>query len=81
MPIKVYSKNNCMQCKFVKKWLLENELPFVEINVEDDLEAFNYIKDTLNFKSLPVVETEGFAPFSGFNQNALKSLKEFLRGE
>ena len=77
MSIKVYSKNNCMQCKFVKKWLLENDLPFVEINVEDDLEAFNYIKDTLNFKSLPVVEKQGFTPFSGFNHNALKSLKEF----
>lgn len=80
MPIKVYTKTNCMQCKFVKKWLLENGLPFVEINVEDDLEALNYIKDTLGFQSLPVVEAEGFTPFTGFNQNALKSLKDFFKG-
>ena len=36
--VTVYSKNNCMQCKMVKKWLSEHEIAFDEINIDEQPE-------------------------------------------
>ena len=39
MNIKLFSKNNCMQCKMAKRFLSENQIAFEEINIDNEPEA------------------------------------------
>lgn len=61
--VKVYSKYNCKHCKQVKRLLKVSGIDYVEINVEDDAEAFKYVKEELGFSQLPVIVAEGQEPF------------------
>ena len=36
MKVEVFSKNNCQQCKMVKRWLDEHGVDYTEINVEEN---------------------------------------------
>jgi glutaredoxin-like protein NrdH len=72
MDIKVFSKNNCMQCKMVKRFLDEKQVAYQEINIDVEPEYVNYLLDK-GFQSLPVVESEK-GIFSGFAPNKLKEL-------
>ena len=65
--LKVYSKEDCMQCNFTKKWLNEHGIEYEEFDVEKDEEALKYIKEELGYQAVPVVVTEtdnwyGFRP-------------------
>lgn len=66
--ITVYTKNNCMPCKMTKRKLQELGTNYTEINVDENLEALEYLMEC-GFRSLPVVfddwkpvVTGGFAP-------------------
>lgn len=66
--ITVYTKNNCMPCKMTKRKLQELGVNYKEINVDENLEALEYLMEC-GFRSLPVVFlddepiiTGGFAP-------------------
>lgn len=72
--ITVYSKPGCMQCNFTKKFLEDNNIPFVAKDVEKDIEALNEVK-SLGFQSLPVIVADGFEPFTGFRPDVLEKLK------
>ena len=66
MKITVYSKPNCMQCNFTKKYLKERDITFNEIDVTQDEDALNKIKD-MGYQAVPVVFTDndhwyGFRP-------------------
>lgn len=74
--IKVYSKNNCVQCKMTKKWLTENDVDFIEINIETNNDGLEHLM-MLGLKTLPVVEYKDVL-FTGFAPNKLKDLKEGL---
>ena len=67
MSMTVYSKKDCMQCNFTKKWLTEHNIDYIEIDVEKDTDSLNYIKNDLGYQAVPVVvsSTEnwyGFQP-------------------
>ena len=70
--IKVYSKNNCPQCKMVKKQLTMNDINFQEINIDENPEYRPYLKDR-GWQSAPVVESE-IVDFAGFNPQELRKL-------
>mgnify|MGYP000419335945 FL=1 len=70
--VTVYSKNNCMQCKMVKKWLSEHEIAFDEINIDEQPEKIDYVK-SLGFTAAPVIEA-GDIVFSGFQPAKLKEI-------
>ena len=54
MTIKVYSKNNCIQCEMTKMWLTQNKIPFESVDVSEHPDKLEEIK--LNgFQQLPVV--------------------------
>lgn len=71
--IKVYSKPNCMQCEFTKKFLKDNGLQF-EVRDVFESEQFKDEVVELGFTSLPVVVVDGHEPFAGFRPDKLDEL-------
>jgi len=69
----VYSKPNCMQCQFTKKYLENKGIPFEEKDVEQNAEAIDEVKK-MGFSSLPVVIAEGIEAFNGFRPDLLNRL-------
>lgn len=67
--IKIFSKPNCMQCNFAKKYLNEKGVEFKEINVFDDAEALAMLRDK-GFSQMPVVSMDGEF-HTGFQPNLL----------
>lgn len=75
----VYTKPDCSQCRFAKRFLTEKELPFKAIDITQDDEAFQHVKD-LGFLSLPVIESDDLEPFSGFDLGKLIKLYHLNEG-
>ena len=73
--VKVYSKYNCKNCKKVKRLLKLSGIDYVEVNVEDDAEAFKYVKEELGFSNLPVIVAQDVEPFEF---NSIK-VNEFVK--
>lgn len=73
----IYSKDNCSQCSFTKRFLKDHQISYQEVNVLEDQEALAHIQ-SLGFHSLPVVEGPGFTPFAGFNMRQLQALVKAL---
>ncbi|MCL2676654.1 MAG: glutaredoxin-like protein NrdH [Streptococcaceae bacterium] len=71
--ITVYSKNNCMQCKMVKKWLSERSIDFQEINIDEQPEYVETVKN-MGFMAAPVITNGSDLSFSGFNPVELGKL-------
>lgn len=71
--IKIYTKNNCMPCKLTKNWLKNNGVKYVEHNVDEDTEAFNYLIQN-DFRTLPVVFKNDELIAMGFQPHKLKTL-------
>lgn len=59
MKITVYSKPDCMQCNFTKKYLKERDITFKEIDVTQDEVALRLVKEQLGYKTVPVVVVIG----------------------
>lgn len=88
MPkITVYSANNCVKCKMTKKFLQQNNIDYLEINIDD--EDFNikeygktrddylkYIKEELLLSTMPIVITD--TDYWGDYQ--IDKLKELVKG-
>jgi len=70
----LYSKPNCMQCKFTKEYLLDHNIEFRNIDVSVDLESLAYIRDELGYMSLPVIETDTGDSWFGFRPDLLEGL-------
>lgn len=85
MPkITIYSKNNCVKCRMTKKFFKENNINFLEINIDDEefnLKEYNktrdefikYIKDELLLSTMPIVVTEN-SYWGDYQLNELKEL-------
>lgn len=88
MPkITVYSANNCVKCKMTKRFLQQNNIDYLEINIDD--EDFNikeygktrddylkYIKEELLLSTMPIVITD--TDYWGDYQ--IDKLKELVKG-
>lgn len=73
--ITVYSRPDCMPCKFTKKILTENNIPFNNVDVSEEPEALEVLKQH-GFYELPVVainQSFDFA-FGGFQPDKLNDL-------
>lgn len=72
--IKVYTKNNCPQCRMQKKLLSDKGIKFTEINIE---ETGNHVQTLLNygFRSVPVTAVGSLDnAWSGFRPDRIKEL-------
>lgn len=56
--IKVYSKQNCVRCEMVKRYLNDKGVKFEEIDVFKDAEALAMLRDK-GFSQMPVVSIDG----------------------
>lgn len=85
----IYTKPNCAQCRMVKKYLNNKNIPFVEINMENNEDIINFLKGQ-GISDPPAIfygETdknnglllENATNFTGNNQNELKKLVEFFK--
>ena len=73
--ITVYSRPDCMPCKFTKQFLTEHNIPFKNVDVSEEPEALEILKQH-GFFTLPVVainQSFDFA-FCGFQPDKLNDL-------
>lgn len=71
--IQIYTKKNCVACKMSKKWLSNYDIEYHENNVDEDLDAFNYLLAN-NLRTLPVVFDDSELIAMGFQPHKLKTL-------
>ena len=71
--ITIYSKPNCMQCEFSKKYLNDKGIEFKEINVFEDAESLGMLRDE-GFSQMPVVSIGGEF-HTGFQPNILSKVE------
>ncbi len=69
----VYSKNNCMQCKMTKRYLLEHNVKFEERNINQQPQYLDFLKQQ-GYQSVPVVMPADSDPIVGFRPDSLKGL-------
>jgi glutaredoxin-like protein NrdH len=70
--VKVFTLPSCPQCETTKSYLKKNQIPFEEINLADDPDATEYVKQ-LGYASAPIV-VAGDEHWSGFRFEKLRSL-------
>ena len=71
--VTVYSKADCMQCNFTKKWLKERNIPYTELNIKEDEEALLKVKE-MGYQAVPVIVTEDDSWY-GFQPDKLAKLE------
>ena len=67
--ITIYSKPNCVQCEYSKKYLNDKGVEFKEINVFEDEEALKMLRDA-GYAHMPVVDIDG-EKHTGFHPDIL----------
>lgn len=72
--IKIYTKNNCVQCKMSKNWFKGKGHTFAEVNVDENLEGLNELL-TMNLRTLPVVFKDDKFVSMGFAPNKWEEFK------
>jgi glutaredoxin-like protein NrdH len=72
MPVTVYTTPSCVQCETTKRFLDRNAIPYVTVDLSEDVEALAMVK-SLGYSAAPVVVTEN-GHWSGFRPDNLKSL-------
>ena len=72
--ITVYTKNNCMPCKMTKRKLQELGVNYKEINVDENLEALEFLMEC-GLRSLPVVfNNDEPVVIGGYAPNILETI-------
>lgn len=71
----IYSKDNCMPCKFTKNALMEAGIPFTEKNISNDEQGIEEVK-SFGYTGVPLVVADGEPIFQGFDQDGIQYLKE-----
>lgn len=73
--VTVYSKPNCHQCEFTKKYLNEMGTPFNEVDVTQDKEALEQLQHH-GYLGVPVVAINSLADsWGGFRPDELEKLR------
>ena len=70
--VTVFSKNNCMQCHMVKKWLADKAVQFQEINIDEQPQYIDQVRE-MGFMAAPIIVKDTLS-FSGFRPTELAKL-------
>ena len=73
MNLVLYTKNNCIQCKMTKNFLMQHDIAFEERNVNENPEYIAYLKNK-GFQSVPVLEQDNNPIIRGFRPDLLKKI-------
>lgn len=71
--IVIYSKPNCMQCNFTKKYLDDKGVNYKIKDIFESEEALAEVQQ-LGFSSVPVILADGEEAFNGFRPDLLDQL-------
>ena len=78
----VYSKNNCVKCKQTKMLVTRENIPYIEVNIEESGQMNEYIDMLKNGKdvklAMPVVYPKVGEPWSDFRPERIKQLGKDL---
>ena len=55
----VYSSSYCRNCKAVKRFLEEHQVPFEDVNVEEAMDRFLPVVQATGQQVVPTVEVDG----------------------
>ncbi|MGC6769590.1 glutaredoxin-like protein NrdH [Enterococcus sp. LJL128] len=72
MNVKIFSKNNCIQCNMAKRFLNENNITFEEVNIDNQPEMIDWLKEQ-GYQSVPVITSDA-TTVVGFRPDQLKQL-------
>lgn len=75
MELVIFSKDKCMQCKFLKRELDKHDIPYVEKNVSENEEYLREFKEDFGGKNLPMLVRDGEVLAIGFNPDIVEKLK------
>lgn len=70
--VTVFSKNNCMQCHMVKKWLADKAVQFQEINIDEQPQYIDQVRE-MGFMAAPIIVKDSVS-FYGFRPTELAKL-------
>lgn len=71
--IVIYSKPNCMQCNFTKKYLDDKGVTYEIKDIFESEQALAEVQQ-LGFSSVPVILADGEEAFNGFRPDLLDQL-------
>jgi len=71
--IKLYTKNNCFQCRMAKKLLYKLVVEYDEFNINDNPEVIEPLKK-LGIRQMPVGMISNEIIFKGFEVEKIKEL-------
>lgn len=75
--ITVYTKSSCQQCVQTKRVLDKEGLEYSEVNIEDDMDARQYVTGDLGYVQAPVV-VAGDEHWAGFRPQRIKDLARLV---
>lgn len=70
--VKIYTKNDCVACRQTKKTMDKKGIPYEEVNVEDDIEELEALREE-GWYQLPIVKTPTNM-WSGFRLEEINKL-------
>ena len=73
MKLELYTKDNCIQCKMTKRFLVEHNISFEEKNLSTSPEYITYLKEK-GYSSVPVLKSDSQPAITGFRPDLLKQL-------
>ncbi len=71
--VKVYSTKTCPWCIKVKDFLVENDVPFTNVDVGTDQKAAKEMVEKSGQMGVPVIDVDGEI-ITGFNETKLREL-------
>ncbi|MBN8883045.1 MAG: glutaredoxin-like protein NrdH [Salana multivorans] len=72
-PVTVYTKPDCVQCDATKRALHKYEIPFIEMNLSDNMDVLDRLK-AAGWMRAPIVETADGQMWSGFRPDKIRDL-------
>lgn len=73
MPVKVYTRTTCGPCRTLKHWLKTKNIPYEEINVDDDPKMVDEVIKLSGLQMVPLLVV-GDRVISGLNLPLLSNL-------
>jgi len=79
VKVTVYTAPGCVYCNMAKKFFMDHDILFKEVDVSEDVSARENIEEETHQSGVPVIEV-GDHVFVGFDRKALEEVLEIKKG-